>query len=95
VPPDADQAAIHQIYLGELLEGVVRDDSRRRIVAAIEAMRQHDGIDGVILGGTELALTLTDPEYAGVPILDTSRIHAEAAVEWLLNRASDDQRPGG
>ncbi len=44
----------------------------------------RDGIDAVILGGTELALILTDPTYAGIPVLNTARTHVEAAVEWLI-----------
>jgi aspartate/glutamate racemase len=47
-------------------------------------MRARDGIDAVLLGGTELALILTEPTYAGVPILNTAQIHVEAAVDWLL-----------
>jgi aspartate racemase len=85
VTPSADeQETVHGIYLGELVEGVFRDESRQRLVEVIAAMRDRDGIDGVILGGTELALTLTEPAYAGVPILDTAKIHAAAAVDWLL-----------
>lgn len=85
VRPSADeQDVVHDIYLGELVEGVFRDESRERIVAVIAAMRHRDGIDGVVLGGTELALILTEPAYAGVPILDTARIHVEAGVDWLL-----------
>lgn len=56
-------------------------------------MRDRDAIDRLILGGTELALILTEaayPEaaYLDVPILNTARIHAEAAVDWLLARAT-------
>jgi aspartate racemase len=47
-------------------------------------MRDRDTIDGLILGGTELALILTEPSYAGVPMLNTGKIHAEAGVDWLL-----------
>ena len=47
-------------------------------------MRHRDGIDGLILGGTELALILTEPMYAGVPILNTAQIHVDAAIDWLL-----------
>ncbi len=50
----------------------------------IVTMRDRDTIDGVILGGTELALTLTERSYAGVPILNTTQIHVDAAVDWLL-----------
>lgn len=47
-------------------------------------MRDRDDIDAVILGGTGLALILTESSYADVPILNTAQTHAEAAVEWLL-----------
>ena len=86
-PTDGEQDTIHAIYLGELVEGVILDESRERIVDVIRSMRDRDGIDGVILGGTELALTLTEPTYAGVPILDTVRIHVEAALDWLVGGA--------
>jgi aspartate racemase len=84
VPSPAEQEIVHGIYMGELLLGEFRDDSRERLVAVIANMRDRDAVDGVILGGTELALTLTEAAYAGVPILNTAQIHVEAAVDWLL-----------
>ena len=84
IPTPGEQDVVHEIYMGELVNGQFRDDSRQRLVEVIAAMRDRDGIDGVILGGTELALTLTEPTYAGVPILNTAQIHVDAAVEWLL-----------
>lgn len=47
-------------------------------------MRRRHGIDGVILGGTELSLLITDDTVAGLPVLDTTSIHVDAAVEALL-----------
>lgn len=47
-------------------------------------MRERDGIDAVILGGTELALILTEPTCAGVPVLNTAQTRVDAAVDWLL-----------
>jgi aspartate racemase len=93
VPRPEEQAIVHQIYMGELVLGEFRDDSRQRLVDLIARMRDRDGIDGLILGGTELALTLTEPTYAGVPILDTARIHVAAAVDWLIDR--DEGRDRG
>jgi aspartate racemase len=84
VPTPDEQEVVHGIYVGELVLGNFRDDSRERLVAFIAAMRDRDRIDGLILGGTELALTLTEPAYAGVPILNTAQIHVDAAVDWLL-----------
>jgi aspartate racemase len=84
VPTPQEQYVVHGIYMGELLVGEILDDSRQRLVAVIAAMRDRDGIDGAILGGTELALTLTAAAYAGVPILNTTQIQVAAAVDWLL-----------
>ena len=64
---------------------MILDATRDRLVAIAAGMRDRDAIDGLILGGTELALTLTDPSYAGLPILNTAQIHVEAAVDWLLD----------
>jgi aspartate racemase len=75
--------------MGELLQGEFRDDSRQRLVDVIVAMRDRDAIDGVILGGTELALTLTEPSYAGVRILNTAQIHVDVALDWLLGEQPD------
>jgi len=49
----------------------------------IDRLRERDGVDGVILGGTELPLLLNADEHRGVPLLDTSRIHLDAAVRQL------------
>lgn len=84
VPRPDERNAVHEIYFGELVQGIVRDQSRDALIAVIATMRERDGIDAVILGGTELALILTEPAYAGVPVLNTSAIHVDAAVDWLL-----------
>ena len=84
VPGEADRAWIGRIYLEELVNGVILDETRDRLVAIAAGLRDGDGIDGLILGGTELALILTEPSYAGLPILNTAQIHVEAAVDWLL-----------
>jgi aspartate racemase len=86
-PGEADRAWIGAVYLDELVRGVILDATRDRLVAIAAEMRDRDGIDGLILGGTELALILPKPEYAGLPILNTAQIHVEAAVDWLLDRA--------
>ena len=93
-PSPDEQDIVHGIYLGELVEGVVRDESRDRLVAVIAAMRDRDGVDGVILGGTELAIILTEAAYAGVPILDTAGIHVEAGVGWLLGGSTGIETAG-
>jgi len=88
-PDEADRAWVHEIYFSELVRGQFRDEVRDRLVRIVEAMRQRDGIDGVILAGTELPLIMREPEYAGVPVLDAIGIHVEAAIDWLLAGRGD------
>ena len=88
VPPDAaEREWIHARYVGELLQGDFRDETRRGIVAIVERLRDEAGIDGVILGGTELPLLLRAETVAGLPTLDTTALHVAAIVARL--RASD------
>jgi aspartate/glutamate racemase len=47
----------------------------------VHAIKDRDGIDGVILAGTELPLLLTGDSVCGLPLLDTTRIHVAAAVK--------------
>jgi aspartate racemase len=89
VPTLDEREHIHGRYFGELVRGVFLDETRNGLVEIIARMRDRDGIDGLILGGTELSLILTKPSYAGVPILNTAKIHAEAAVDWLLSGNHD------
>jgi aspartate racemase len=93
VAPDAvDRAWVHDAYVGELVKGVFRDETRERFVALIGRLRDEPGIDGVILGGTELPLLLRDSVIAGVPALDTTAIHVDAIVSRL--RSSSNRNPG-
>ena len=64
-----------------------RGSGSRRIVGAL---REDQGIDGVILGGTELPLLLPGAALAGVPALDTTALHVTAILERL--RSADDGR---
>jgi aspartate racemase len=90
VPPDdADRSWIHQRYVGELLSGEFRDDTRQQVVALVRRLREEQRIDGVILGGTELPLLLPWPVISGVPALDTTALHVRAIVERL--RSHDGQ----
>lgn len=83
-PEPGEQAFIHEKYMGELVAGVFRDETRERLTAIIHAMRARHQIEAVILGGTELPLILKEPSYDGVTVLDTTRIHVESAVARML-----------
>ncbi|MBV9775166.1 MAG: amino acid racemase [Gemmatimonadetes bacterium] len=82
-PGAADRSWVHERYVGELLRGDFREETRSGFVSLVGRLREEEGIDGVILGGTELPLLLTTPTIADVPALDTTALHVAAIVERL------------
>jgi aspartate racemase len=84
LPNDEEQHYIHEIYMGELLKDVFRPETRARLLAIADEMRERDQIEAVILGGTELPLVLRDEQHNGMPLLDTTRIHVDRLVTEML-----------
>jgi len=83
VVPDAEaRRIVHQIIYQELCLGEVKDSSR---VQYLKIMNQFvaQGAEGIILGCTEIAM-LVKSQHTNVALFDTTSIHAEAAVEWML-----------
>lgn len=82
VPDPAQRADVHRIIYDELCLDVVLDDSRdtyRRVIASLV----EQGAEAVILGCTEISL-LVGPDDSTVPLYDTTRIHADAGVDFIL-----------
>ncbi|MCU7646795.1 aspartate/glutamate racemase family protein [Pseudomonas piscis] len=81
--PDAEQRqAVHRIIYEELCGGVIREQSRRQYQQVIQSL-QARGAQAVILGCTEIGLLLK-PEHSPLPLLDTTELHAQAAVAFAL-----------
>ena len=98
VSPSAEERAwIHDRYVGELLRGDFRDETRDGVISVIRRLRKEESIDGVILGGTELTLLLSGPMVGGIPALDTTALHVAAIVERLRasSPAPQHHRGGG
>jgi aspartate racemase len=85
VPSLTEQAYIHEKYMGELLAGIILPETRAGLLEIVGRLKDRDGIEGLILGGTELPLILRDAEPAGVRFLDTTQIHVDAIVAELLS----------
>ena len=82
-PNDEERRWIHDRYVGQLLKGDFRDETRDGVISVVRRLRQEQNIDGVILGGTELTLLLSAPVVAEVPTLDTTALHVAAIVKRL------------
>jgi len=84
VPDDQEQSYIHEKYMNELGKGVFLPETRIGMLEIAERMKKQNAIDGLILAGTELPLILRDATQLGIPVLDTTKIHVQAAVTRLL-----------
>lgn len=88
VPSVEEQATIDRIIYDELCKGIVKSSSRRTCATILRKLTAQ-GAEGIILGCTELPL-LVSPTDVSVPLFDTTRLHAEAAVNLALT--PDEER---
>ena len=84
LPPEmAFVDTLDRVIYGELIYGKVTRQTERELKSIITNLEQ-DGAQAVVLGCTELEMVV--PVTASVlPIYDCTRIHAEAAAEWILS----------
>ena len=85
IPNDEERAYVHEIYFSELLKDIFLPETRTKLLAIADEMKARDGIEALILGGTELPLLLRADEHNGITLLDTTRIHVDRLVKELLN----------
>jgi aspartate racemase len=83
-PREPEQEFIHKKYLGELLNNQFLPETRAEILKIAQRMKKEDGIEALVLAGTELPLLLRDSDNPGVEFLDTTVIHVEAVVKELV-----------
>ncbi|NTW26363.1 MAG: amino acid racemase [Lentimicrobium sp.] len=85
VPDREDRELINYKLFSEIELGIFKDETRQLLIRIIEKMVRAQQIDSLILGCTEFPLILTEPEYAGIPMLNTTRIHVDAIVGYCMN----------
>ena len=83
VPEEQDRETVHRIIYDELCQGVARPESKAAYLDVIQRSRGEAGADGVILGCTEITL-LIGKNDVNLPVFDTTRLHAEAAMAFAL-----------
>ena len=82
VPDARDREFVNQVIYEELVAGQIHDGSRAGYVAVVEKLAER-GAEGIILGCTEIPLLLREGDVS-LPLLDTTAIHAEAALQFVL-----------
>jgi aspartate racemase len=80
-PPRGTAEEMDRIIFEELARGQVTRNAQRRLKTCLTEMAQARD-QAAVLACTELVL-LVDPGATVLPVYDTTRLHAEAAVEWI------------
>jgi len=83
-PDEKDQNYIHGKYMGELVKGIIRVETKNELLKIVNRLQTESHIQGLILGGTELPLILKDTDANDIPFFDTTRIHVESIMKRLL-----------
>jgi len=83
VPEDNEIEYIHDRIFKELELGNIVQETKNRILKIVSRIKQKEGIEGVILGCTELPLMFPEDEL-GINFLNTSRIHVESALKRMV-----------
>ncbi|WP_226648511.1 aspartate/glutamate racemase family protein [Microbulbifer variabilis] len=83
VPSAPDREIVHSVIYEELCKGRIKDSSRVEYLRIIRSL-SGQGVESVILGCTEIGL-LVSQEDIEIPLLDTTQIHANKAVDFALD----------
>jgi len=84
IPNEEEQTLVHNIIYDELCLGLVKDSSREVYKKIIKRLEIEEGVEGVILGCTEIAMLIQDNDV-DIPTYDTTQLHATAAVAKALS----------
>lgn len=83
VPTPQEQDYINDKLVSEIVYNRIVDETRERLLQIARRLIDDDGIEGLILGCTELPLILPDEAF-GIPFLNTAKIHAHSVVRFCL-----------
>jgi aspartate racemase len=83
-PQESERDFIHKKYIGELLKNQFLPETRTQILHIAQRMKTEDGVEAIVLAGTELPLLLRDSCATDIDFLDTTAIHVETVVDELL-----------
>lgn len=84
IPEEEERREIHAAIFDHLVQGRLREEDRRRLVAILDRMQRDEGCDSAVLGCTEIPL-LIGVEDSPIPVLDSTRLLARAALRRAIS----------
>ena len=84
VPDKTDRDYVHKKIMSEMVNGKFLEETKSELTGIIRKLTNERNIEAIILGCTELPMILSEKE-AGIPVLDTTKIHVDAAFDLAYN----------
>jgi aspartate racemase len=84
VPDAAGRDMVHRVIYDELCQGIVTETSKTAYIEEAARLRREEAADSIIMGCTEITMLIGQDDF-DIPVFDTTRIHTEAAVEFMLS----------
>jgi aspartate racemase len=83
-PPLESQNYIHDKYMNELVKGIFLAETKKKLIDITNEMIELNGIEGLILGGTELLFILKEEDFINFKLLNTTEIHVESILKYAM-----------
>jgi len=83
IPNTEDRQFIHNVIYNELVRGIIKEESKTKYISIINKFKEQ-GIEGVVLGCTEIPLLIKQKEL-DIEVFDTTEIHSIAIAKFALN----------
>ena len=79
------QNYIHDKYMNEFVKGIFLAETKKKLIDITHEMIKLNGIEGLVLGGTELPFVLKEQDFENFVLLNTTEIHVDSILEYALN----------
>lgn len=83
-PSQGEKNYVHKKYMSELIFNKIVPDTKIQLLNIVQKLKEEESIEGLILGGTELPLILTQSDFNDLVIFDTTAIHIESIVTKMI-----------
>jgi len=84
IPTSDNQEYIHEKYMSELVFNDIKSDTKKEFIRIVSEIKEKESIDGLILGGTELPLILSQTDFKDIEVFDTTMLHVKSIVSKML-----------
>lgn len=81
IPNEHEQDYVHDKYMNELVFNQLKPTTKSRLISIVHELQAQVGIEGVLLGGTELPLILSQSDFPSLTVFDSTQIHVAAILD--------------